>query len=327
LGSRLKPQASISLHSRYNISRLPSNMRLATKTCSAFMTVFFVVCLETGFAIKRSRSDMLAPDAREGKESFDALPQGSRIALLFRGQVFRDRAAQGNRPGCSTVDKAEKAQYLMTKSALNKIVVPFEMASHTVDIYLFDSSNCSSKLGIIADHFGREGEGPGVGPFWGNRSRVVFQQSFLGSSQSESMARTLHEFRKHGPEKYRAIFLLRHDLIYKTVVYDWPTVNYDKFNFYSHCEKSHPGYDSEDPRQCVVDIIGVMPGKYFAPWQRIVGTGDCFNGKPGKFGRDCGHFCYNQTAEAIGEENIGFVTDWIPEYYIREVTVPDFTMF
>jgi hypothetical protein len=292
--------------------------------------MLFAVSFDTGFAIKRPLSEMVATDTRQGKEAFDALPHGSRIAFLFRGQIHREQVGwggHGNRTACSSNDKAAKEQYRMTKSALNKVVMPFEIASHTVDIYLFDSSDCSRKLNFIAEHFGREGERPGIGPYPGNRSRVVFQQSFLGSSQSESMARALHEFRKHGPENYRAIFLLRHDLIYKTSVYDWPTVNYDKFNFYSHCEKSKPGYDSEDPRQCVVDTIAVLPGKYFAPWQRIVGTGDCFNGKPGKFGRDCGHFCYNQTAEAIGEENIGFVTDWIPEYYIREVTVPDFIMF
>ncbi|CAK0887948.1 unnamed protein product [Prorocentrum cordatum] len=154
------------------------------------------------------------------------------------------------------------------------------------------------------------------------------RSSFQGKSQSDSMTRTVKEFKLHDPEKYRVIVMLRFDATYKSYINEWPTVNYDKFNFYSHCQRTRDKtkYDPEDPRVCVNDVMQVMPGKYFDPWQRIVGKGDCFNGHPGPYGRDCGHFCYNQTAEVVGQENIGFVTDWVPEYKVREPS-PELELF
>lgn len=278
--------------------------------CSSFIVLTFAVFLGTGFAITLSRNGVLDPDTRHGYESFAALPHGSRVAVLFRGQVFRGSGMWGG--SCNSEPEAVKKQLLMTKSAMDKIVLPFEAASHNVDIYLFESSNCSMLERIVGM----------LGP------RLRFQSSFQGKSQSDSMTRTVKEFKLHDPEKYRVIVMLRFDATYKSYINEWPTVNYDKFNFYSHCQRTRDKtkYDPEDPRVCVNDVMQVMPGKYFDPWQRIVGKGDCFNGHPGPYGRDCGHFCYNQTAEVVGQENIGFVTDWVPEYKVREPS-PELELF
>jgi len=283
-------------------------MRLATQKRSVFVATIFAACFDTGVAIKRSGSDMLDPGAHRGSKSFASLPHGSRIAILFRGQVFRGSGMWGG--ACNTSTEAVEKQLFMTKSALDKIVLPLEKASHTVDIYLFDSSNCSMLERIV-----------GLLGTKGDRPRVLFQQSFRGNSQSDSMNRTVKEFTLHDPEKYRVILMLRFDVTYKSYIYEWPTVNYGKFNFYSHCE-----LHSEDPRVCVNDIVQVMPGKYFVPWQRIVGKDNCFNGHPGPYGRDCGHFCYNQLVVAVGQENIGFVTGWMPEQKVREAS-PDLELF
>jgi len=267
----------------------------------------FAVCLGAGFAIKASRPHHhhhhhhTHTHTNHGNLSFTTLPRGSRIAIVLRGQTFRDGGRWGE--SCSTNTEAVEKQLLATKSVLDKVALAFDMASHTVDIYLFESSNCSMFEDIVDL----------VGP------RLRFRQSFRGKSQSESMNRTVNEFKLHDPAKYRVIIMLRLDVIVKSYVYQWPNVDYDKFNFYSHCPLKT---DSQNPFKCVNDVMHVMPGKYFAAWQRMVGRGRCFNGKPGPNGRDCGHLCYGQAVKAFGQDNVGFVTDWAPESGIRE-TSPD----
>jgi len=263
-----------------------------------FIIVHFVACIHTASTIKAGQVSIgLNPEVG----ALAALPDHSHIAILFRGQAFRKGGRRGR--GCSEDHVAD--QLRITQSTVDKIVLPLERASHIVDVYLAESSGCPL-LGRIGDVFGK--------------SRVRMQRSFTYKNQGLSMRRALKEFSSRVPDPavYRVIMVTRFDIFFKSFIYEWPTVKFNAFNFFSHCEDSPVSCGGKisciHPEFCVHDIIHVMPGTYFPEFSDMVGSDVCFT-HGSSWG---GHGCYNQTVRAFGVGNVGFVTDWMPKRQVRE---------
>lgn len=261
-------------------------------------------CPYTASAIKTGHAaDLLDP----GSGHLAVLPRHSRIALVFRGQAFR--AGGTHRPSCK--EDRVPDQLRMTESVIDKIVLPLERASHTVDLYLVETSGCSSLLGRISELLGER--------------RVRSMKSLQGQNQADGMHRALEEFSSHAQKAdlYRVIIVTRFDILFKSFIYEWPTVNFDAFNFFSRCESRYRRNCGKGitpcswPQNCVHDVMHIMPGAYFPQFHELVGQGECFNERFGKRHMS-GHGCYNQTVEAFGVENVGFVTDWVPHNRVRE---------
>jgi hypothetical protein len=278
-------------------------MPAVAKTSSFLVALSLLACPRSALAIKSGRSTDV-PDPPQGG-SFAALPPRSRVAVLFRGQAFRHGGTGG--PGACYESRIAE-QLGMTQSVLDKIVWPLERASHTVDIYLVESSNCTL-LERIAGLLGR--------------TRVYYQESFPGATQRDGILRALEGFRSHAPvapESYRVVMMIRFDIVFKSYIYQWPTVNFDAFNFFSKCE---PRAHVDHKYPCVSDIMYVMPGGYVPAFHGMVGRrgGECFR----KHG-DTGHRCWKQAVAEFGRENVSFVTDWQPEGYVRQPS-PELEMF
>ena len=269
---------------------------LNAKTSSGLVALSLVTCLNTACAIKKWHATQIDdPKA----DSFAALPHGSHIAILFRGQAFR----QGGSHAAACQESRVSDQLGMTQSVLDKIVLPLEQASHTVDIYLVESSNCTL-LERIAGLLGG--------------TRVRFQESFKGTKQKDGVLKALQDFRSntlHKPELYRVIIMMRFDLTFKSHIYEWPTVDFDAFNFFSRCEKGLSF-------RCVSDVMYVLPGEYFAAFQSMIGRGDCWSGsRPAS-----GHHCFEQAVAAFGFKHVRYVTDWRPNKIMREPS-PELEIF
>jgi len=284
-------------------------MPIAARTCCVFVVAQFVSSLHTASTFKIGyATDALGP----GGGSLAALPDRSIIAILLRGRAFR-KGGRGHRKACFE-DKIPD-QLRITQSMMDKVVLPLERASHTVHIYLFESSGCHL-LGHVADLLEK------------GKHRVQQTSSFVGKNQGTSMSATLQQFSSHvDPATYMAIIATRFDIAFKAYIYEWPTVNFGALNFFSRCQKAGSavnfGTGMHDiiwcptcvkPEFCVNDIMHVIPGTYFETFRDVVGHGMCFT----KGGYWTGHYCYNQTVRKFGVENVGFVTDWVPENSVRE---------
>jgi len=218
--------------------------------------------------------------------SFAALPNGSNIAILFRGQAFRS-GGRINSTACT--ESRVSDQLRLTHSALDNIVLPLELHSHTVDIYLVESGNCPLL--------------PNVAGIFGARVRV--KDRFQGKRQVKGVLKVLEEFRWHAkPESYKVVFMLRFDILFKTSIYNWPNVNVDAFNFFSRCEVSPvTALMEQEGTGCVNDILYVMPGGYVPAFNKMVNK-VCWFGH--------GHGCYHHVVAAFGEEHVGFINEDIP---------------
>jgi hypothetical protein len=279
-------------------------MLLLARRSSLIVVMSIAACPDTASAIKtRHAADLLDPESG----NLAALPPRSRVALVFRGQAFR----AGRTYGRPCVDSHVPDQLRMTESVMDKIVLPLERASHTVDLYLVETSGCSSLLGHIDELLGEQ--------------RVRLKESFESRNQADGMHRALEAFNSQAgrPDLYRVIIVTRFDVMFKAPIYEWPTVDFDAFNFFSRCEsrfRRHCGggvTPCSRPENCVHDVMHIMPGGYFPAFRTLVGSGDCFNERVGKRHMS-GHGCYNQTVEAFGVEHVGFVTDWVPRFRVRD---------
>jgi len=258
-------------------------MFLVAKTINVFVAMMFVGCFHTAFTIQSLHATNML-DPKPG--SFVALPNCSKIAILFRGQAFRS-GGRVNATACT--ESRVPDQLRITQSALDNIVLPLELHSHTVDIYLVESGNCPL-LHYVAGLFG---------------TRVRVKNRFHGIVQVQGVLKVLEEFRWHAkPDSYNVVLMLRFDLIFKTSIYSWPDVNIDAFNFFSPCEVSpstKAWWDAGDG--CANDILYVMPGGYVPAFNKMINN-VCWFGH--------GHLCYKHVVAAFGKEHVGFVTNEIP---------------
>lgn len=257
-------------------------MHLFAKTSSVFVAVVCVACPYTAFTVQ-SRNATILLDPKPG--SLTALPNGSNVAILFRGQAFRS-GGRVNATSCSASRVSD--QLRITQSALDNIVLPLERHSHTVDIYLVESGNCP-----LLHH---------VAGLFGTRVRVASR--FKGKRQVHGVLKVLDEFRSHAkPDSYKLVVMLRFDLFFKTSIYNWPDVNIDAFNFFSRCEVSPLTITMETEGGCANDILYVMPGGYVSAFHKMINK-VCWFGH--------GHLCYKHVVAAFGSEHVGFVTNQIP---------------
>ena len=235
------------------------------------------------------------------------LPKHGRVAIILRGQAFRE--PHRGTEGCDR--RFRERQRQATLSLKEKIISPLENCSkgycNTVETFLIEGSNCS-----LVNELGT------------NLKRTpVVKKTFRSRGQGDGMQRALDEFRLHvkDPKSYRLVIITRPDIIWKMSIEDWPTVDFGGFNFFSPCEKN-----TEVPPRCVNDILHIMPGEYFDAFDDIVGPGiasalpgnasignasiasapECFNRK-----RASGHGCYTAVAQKFGIRNVHFVTDYI----------------
>jgi len=272
-------------------------MFLFAKTSNVFVAVIVAACAHTAFTIQSLHATEVLypkPPHRRGSHhrsiapkpgSFAALPNGGKIAILFRGQAFRS----GGRVNATACEESRVSdQMRITQTALDNIVLPLELHSHTVDIYLVESGDCPL-LHHVADLFG---------------ARVRVKDRFQGKRQVKGVLKVLEEFRWHAkPDSYKVVMMLRFDLLFKTSVYNWPDVNVDAFNFFSRCEVSPLTKEMEAQGGCVNDILYVMPGGYVPAFNKMINS-VCWFGH--------GHLCYKYVVEKFGKEHVGFVTNEIP---------------
>mmetsp|Transcript_36370 Transcript_36370/g.113315 ORF Transcript_36370/g.113315 Transcript_36370/m.113315 type:complete len:165 (-) Transcript_36370:62-556(-) len=152
---------------------------------------------------------------------------------------------------------------------------------------------------------------PRIAGLFGERAEVA--ESFNSACQTTGMAHALDMFnsRVRDPTIYKLILVARFDMVWKLPIGDWPTADFNAFNFLGRCEVRRP-----DPKLCVQDSVQAMPGAYWLRFSKqVFGISPCFIvGCPGCLG----HFCYNRAAAAFGEDNIAFITDEIPNHTVRE---------
>lgn len=281
-----------------------SAMLLLARRSNLIVVMSIAACHDTASAINTGHAANLF-DPESGHLA--ALPRRSRVALVLRGQAFR----AGRTYGKPCVESHIPDQLRMTESVMDMIVLPLERASHTVDLYLVESSGCSGLLGHIGELLGEQ--------------RVRLNESIESKNQADGMHRTLEAFNSQAgrPDLYRVIIVTRFDVMFKSSIYKWPTVDFDAFNFFSRCESAfrrHCGgglTPCSKPENCVHDVMHIMPGGYFTKFRELVGRGGCFNERASKRHMS-GHGCYNQTVKAFGVEHVGFVTDWVPRLFVRE---------
>jgi len=276
-------------------------MFLVAKAGSFLVVMGFVAGPRIASSIHvRNATGLLDPGHDAG--SLVALQPQSRIAILLRGAAFRPGGGRGGVSGAGSCNESHISDQLqVTQSLMDMVVLPLERASHTVDMYLVESTNCSSLLGLIAGVLGE--------------ARVRFQGSFRSSSQRDGVRGALESFYRHTPQSYAAepgqydvVIVSRFDLVFKTYINEWPNVNFRAFNFFSRCALG--GWKH---RHCVNDILWVMPGTYVPKFKSLIGHDGCY-----RRDSDAGHWCYNKVAKSFGVENVGFITDWTPVWRVRE---------
>eukprot|EP00747_Dinoflagellata_sp_TGD_P185537 gnl/TRDRNA2_/TRDRNA2_42111_c0_seq1.p1 gnl/TRDRNA2_/TRDRNA2_42111_c0~~gnl/TRDRNA2_/TRDRNA2_42111_c0_seq1.p1 ORF type:complete len:333 (+),score=12.84 gnl/TRDRNA2_/TRDRNA2_42111_c0_seq1:74-1072(+) len=236
----------------------------------------------------------------------NSYPHSSRIAIVLRGQAFRSGRRES--PGCIDTPDSIARQHNQTQSLLDNIILPLERSKNDVDLYIAESSQCPLTSKIVALLEGR----------------VKRHTTTHSDNQAHGMRLALDFFKLQRKDvKYDLIMVTRLDIQWKEPIDKWPSANFGTFNLFSHCPSGiiakmvHCGGQScTDPHRCVNDILHIMPAKHFDAFDAIVGTPSCFN--PKHYLNTSGHFCYNSFAAAFGEQNISYVTPWIPVNSVRE---------
>mmetsp|Transcript_48478 Transcript_48478/g.109124 ORF Transcript_48478/g.109124 Transcript_48478/m.109124 type:complete len:288 (-) Transcript_48478:53-916(-) len=215
------------------------------------------------------------------------LPTNGRVAVLLRGQVFRE----GLRYGESCKDEALENQQLATQSLVDKIVEPLEQRKNIVDI-VFTYSSCHLWK-TIKEKLGER--------------RVLGAYSLDSDGQKANLAESLlfyHEVLGNETAvaaKYDLILITRHDMVWESPISEW-SADFCRFNFASRCEASSPhGAD------CVSDVLHTMPGRLAGSWESLLG---CFTAD--------GHDCLGPMVKALGRRHVGYATDWRPKESVRD---------
>lgn len=281
------------------------------------------------------------------------LPSKGRVAVLLRGETFR---AKPNLGSCR--ERVRDRQFNATNSIIRRVVEPLEAHGNVVDIFMQDApaaerlpADCYKEKSI----FDMLGEKMGLAPkkteeeelrcvdtdstcrenatrdlFSLYQPRNVTVKKLKAGAQGDGIRKFLNFFNeavgsaKRVAQLYDLVIVTRHDLTWEAPIDTWPA-NFSQFNFASRCEREGPCACSERPRECVHDILHVLPGSMYERFDQEVGTKMCFcfkNCKPEipkvLFVPQSGHGCFSQMANSFGEENVGFATDWVPRFLLRE---------
>jgi len=229
-----------------------------------------------------------------------ALPKNGRIAILLRGQAFR----QGRRsPGCQT--ESIPAQLRCTDSLMKNIVGPLEHNRNKVEFFVVNGNRknkCSAFDELLMPKLG---------------NRVVSVKQYDSHGQADNMYQILQTFSARQVEqnwsnRYGLIIIVRHDEEWTNSISEWPTADFHKLNLFSLCEESTNGGSKWS---CVNDVLHMMPGSLWRGFRDAVGTEHCFNNK---HRRGVGHQCFPAFSERVGEDNIAFITDWRPTGGVRD---------
>jgi len=236
------------------------------------------------------------------------LPQNGRIAILVRGQAFRSKHLA---KGCDL--NWQNVQHEATDSFIRNIVEPLEHSGNKVDLFILNGdTSCEAFQSLI--------------PKYGDR--IVSVMEVETQNQGDNMRKTLNQFKdKVGSpdqiaKQYGVVMIVRHDTIWKMNVDSWPTVDFNKFNFFSLCPKDVKGFSG----LCVNDIFYMMPAAWFNAFDAVVGTRGCFkNGASSRFTEEqsSGHGCWPGIADKINEEQMTFITDWVPGTGITSIREPN----
>lgn len=220
------------------------------------------------------------------------LPTEGRVAVLLRGQPFRD----GRRGGNTCVRSSTKAQRGATRSLMSKVVHPLLRRQNKVDLFS-TSQQCSlmqevEKILTVPGttlkettlaHLRNQGDNM--------KAAVDFLVHSVGSMEQVMTT-------------YDLVIITRHDIEWYQRISRWPVADFCRFNFGSLCE---PGANLRP--SCVNDIIHTVPGHLFNVTSALV---NCF------VDTKWGHTCRERMEDAAGKEHVGFLTDWVPEQSVRE---------
>lgn len=227
------------------------------------------------------------------------LPKGGHIAILLRGQAFR----------CGNRSDPTNAQLEATDSLMSKIVFPLEQNSNNVEFFV-SHNKCREFESELLPKFGE---------------RIAAISEFDSPDQGTNMRFSLDKFKskvgglENIAKKYDLVMIIRHDQIWHQWLYQWPTANFDKFNFFSQCEPDRLEFGrGGPPANCVNDPFHMMPGSMFSAFDSVAGNAGgkgCFNKS---FKHGCGHGCYPDMETLIGAENITFITNWVPRHSVGE---------
>jgi hypothetical protein len=265
-------------------------------------------------------------------EKFNTMPKQIHVAVLMRGQVFRNAADPEPRRRTSCVDKEKQIQLKAAESLVENVVKPLEANNNNVEFFvLVGDENCSHTQSLL-DIFG---------------GRIRATKAISSMNQGSNMRHTLDLFKEevgkqfqvsNVMDRYGLIIIARHDLMWAQPMSQWPGVNYDAFNFISQCEDNHrdplhqglgtPWFSHGGPKEnCVNDVVQMMRGSQFAAFDAAIGKECCFMWTPDPH-KSGGHGCYPHVAALLDKgEQISFLTDWRPEFSIREhndISNPDY---
>ena len=266
----------------------------------------------------------------------------SRVAIVLRGQAFRDGRRYGRT--CIQGAVAFRSQHDAWTSLLAMVIQPLEACGSVVDLF---ATECSRSQGCkLMDRF--------YGIFG---ARVVRLHTKCRSvTQADSMHHSLELFRENRPQpsQYGLILVTRHDMVWTTSIVDWVDADFSRFNFLAQCEKRcccyrmsqyawkfrrtwRDGYTNDTsscsryggpPPLCVQDFVHAMPGVFFSFFYQIVASSvrNCFGRYVNvtsrtpelRLERQDGHQCYQHMARVLPKPPSFLITTWRPSQDSRE---------
>ena len=253
-------------------------------------------------------------DAETAGSRVSLWPSNSSIALLLRGQAFRDRNAvshahhesrRGTRPPHSGSCEAHTTQRQLSQgqSLVHNVIRPLEERGNRVDLFVTETSGSCALV-------------PQLLRVFGTHRIVASDTASVVRSQFQSIRRCVDQFKAHrvGTEAYALVLITRHDLSWRRAI-TRTAADPAKFNFLSRCEVKAVD-------DCVNDAFVSLPGRgdFFGTLDSVIGSAHCFNPNASSQQPDStGHFCGNYLRQTHGRECIAFLTDWRP---MRRVTDP-----
>eukprot|EP00928_Gymnodinium_smaydae_P071098 TRINITY_DN54775_c0_g1_i1.p1 TRINITY_DN54775_c0_g1~~TRINITY_DN54775_c0_g1_i1.p1 ORF type:complete len:303 (+),score=43.36 TRINITY_DN54775_c0_g1_i1:57-911(+) len=242
-------------------------------------------------------------DAREEPRN---IPTRGKVAVVIRGEPFRDNAKIPCSSGC------RNAQLNASESVITQLIKPLEdVWKNTVDVFnvACGEAPCnmtSDEDRVLSSSSARKVRSTYVNSGASGGAQAVCVQGALDFLESDS----------GDAAQYDLIMLIRHDVEWLDSFSSWSGADFAGFNFFSQCQKDAFGEAHPDYYPCVNDILHVFPGRFFKAWRAEVGTDDCFNETRNN---GFGHTCWKQTATAAGgAEHVHLATPWIPPRVVRD---------
>lgn len=230
---------------------------------------------------------------REAVNGAKGIPKHGRVAVLFRGEGFRDIEHPKPKPYC--VEEARQSQLDWTQSFKSNVLEPLEDNDNEIDIVITDVP-CAYNDELV-ELLGKK--------------RVAKVAEFISATQGDNMRQAMDVF--NGTldiETYDLVIIVRHDLVWQVPISDW-NVDFQNFIFLAHCEHN-PVVKTVDGEFCVFDHIQFMPGKLFEVFHEVVSEKQCFINLHG-------HDCFRPTQAAVEKAHghVGLVTDWRPNSNVK----------